>query len=262
MPVGVFSRLTILKPLVVGLVFLMMELARASSPCWAQEANQPLPDKLVAEGEGEAGIVNQDVTGARKEALDLALANAFQRALPSALPAGLSLAKQEELIRDLAPMQKDCLLQFRITSELPALQTYFVTVEAAFAGAQIQEELVRRGIVQQRERGGEPVPVDLKLKGITSLRLYQEFVTRLAQQVDRVQSVQPLEVHGTQAVLRVLYRGNPRTFAEALDRWVSETFWPDQEARGESARPEISVSLPAPDGSVGNSPASARSSKP
>ena len=239
------------------LAALMLHSDRASTA-----ENPNVPGEIVAEGEGEAAIVNQDVTAARKEALARALAQAFSKALSQAAPQGLSTAKQEELAKQLAPKQRDFLLRFRITSEMPAFQDFLLTVEATFSNQQIQEELARRGVIP-KESAGEPVAVDLMLRGVSSFRMYQELVTQLPLAVQHVQSVQPTEVYGDQVNLRVLYRGDPRVFEGAVRGWLSETAWPVGEPAGEKGGLEFSVSLPRPDGKPGVPPHSSGSaSKP
>ncbi len=178
------------------------------------------------EGYGE-GRVEQgaDVSGARAQAFDNALLDAFQKALRDLCPANTPLEEQEKAIQSLAPEVKSFLLRYRIVSEMPTQGAFFLTVEASFSSKAVREALARTLAGGSRaprpERGGT---VMVRVSGITSHGLYRELVAFLRSRVPGVRSVVPAEVFGTRALLRVDSEGDAENLAALLLQWEPEGF--------------------------------------
>jgi hypothetical protein len=170
-------------------------------------AGDSLPERVTKEGEGEAEIQEQDLSSARKGALEDALRDAFEKALLDTMPAGLTLGEQEVLLKDLGPMKKRFLMQYRILSEMPALQVFFVTVEATFGVALIEEELERRGVTWGEGTQVEPTEILVGIRGVTSFDRYQRLIELFRYEIASVMGVSVFEVFGTYLALRLDYEG-------------------------------------------------------
>ena len=202
---------------------------------------------ITTEGEGEADIHDQDLNRARKEAMEDALQKAFELALFGILPEGIPLTEHQDLLEALTPMKKKFLIQYRILAEMPAVQVFFITVEATFSNVLLREELVRRGVYGTEDKDREPVTVEIVLSGVTSYRFYRDLQKGISREIDHVEDVRPLEVFGTRLVLRVKYRGDPQVFKESFNQWLAEDLLPGDETMDESVGLEISLSFPDED---------------
>ncbi len=186
----------------------------------AQTFVQKTREKITAEGEGEAEIQGQDLNRARQEAMEDAMKNAFERALFEVMPEGLSLTEHQDLLQDLTPTRNKYLLKFRILAEMPALQVFFMTVEATFSNTLIQEELGKRGMIPQDVSGKEPVAFELSLQGISSFGMYQDLLQRLPEEIEGIESLKPMEVYGTLLVVRFTYRGDLPEIEDRIRQWI------------------------------------------
>ncbi len=180
-------------------------------------------ERITTDGEGEAEIQGQDLSLARGEALEDALQKAFENALVEILPLDLSLTGRQDILDQLATRLRRYLLQYRVLSELPALQVFFVNVEATFSVPLIREDLVSLGIAWEEEGTGEPVELFVRVEGVASVRLYQELI-QLFRQMANVKAATPYEVFGTSVVLRLEYERGLEALVEALSNWRSEEF--------------------------------------
>ncbi len=175
----------------------------------------PPRDRVTTEGEGEAEIQDQNVSQARREALEEALQKAFENALVEILPLDVSLAGRQDILDQLSPGLKKYLLQYRVLSEMPALQVFFLNVEATFSVPSIREDLARKGIAWGREEVGEPTELFVRIEGVSSFRWYNQ-VLELFRQLAYVNTVTTFEVFGTTLVLRLEYERNLEHLLEAV----------------------------------------------
>ena len=180
-------------------------------------------ERITTEGEGEVEIQDQDLSRARGEALEDALQNAFENALVEILPQGLPLAGRQDSLDQLSPRLRRYLLQYRILSEMPALQVFFMNVEATFSVPLVREDLVKLGIVFAEEGTGEPVELFVRVERVSSFRWYQELV-QLFQQMAHVRTATVFEVFGTAIVFRLEYERDLDDLLEAISSWSSEEF--------------------------------------
>jgi hypothetical protein len=181
-------------------------------------------ERITTEGDGEAGIRGQDLSLARGEALEDALQKAFENALVEILPLDLSLTGRQDVLDQLAARLRRYLLQYRVLSELPALQVFFVNVEATFSVPLIREDLVSLGIAWEEETTGAPVELFVRVKGVASVRLYQELV-QLFRKMANVQAATPYEAFSTSLVIRLEYERGLEDLVEALSEWRSDEFF-------------------------------------
>ena len=196
-------------------------------------------ERITTDGEGEAEIQGQDLSLARGEALEDALQKAFENALVEILPLDLSLTGRQDILDQLATRLKRYLLQYRVLSELPALQVFFVNVEATFSASLIREDLVSLGIAWTEEGPGEPVELFVRVKGVASVRSYQELI-QLFRKMANVKAATPYEVFSTSVVLRLEYERGLEDLVEVISAWRSAEFAFRVEQVND---PEISVSL-------------------
>ncbi len=180
-------------------------------------------ERVTTEGEGEAEIREQDLSLARGEALEDALQKAFENALVEILPLGLSLTGQRDVMDQLATRLRRYLLQYRVLSEMPALQVFFVNVEATFSVPLIREDLVTLGIAWTDEIAGEPIVLFLRIKGVSSVRSYQELV-QVFREMSYVNTATPYEVFGKSMVLRLEYDRTLEDLVESISAWRSEEY--------------------------------------
>jgi len=180
-------------------------------------------DRITTEGEGEAEIQGQDLSLAKGQALDDALQKAFENALVEILPLDLSLTGRQDVLDQLGPRLKRYLLQYRVVSEMPALEVCFVNVEATFSAPLIREDLAKLGIAWSDEGTGEPVVYFVRVEGVASVRCYQE-VMQMFQKTANVNSVTPYEVFGTAMVLRLEYKRGLDDLVETISGLRSEEF--------------------------------------
>lgn len=172
-------------------------------------------EAVTAQGEGEAEIRGEDSALARGEAFEDALQKAFENALVEILPLDFSLAGRQDVLEQLGPRLKKYLLQYRILSEMPALQVFFVSVEATFSVPLVREDLVSLGLAWAEESAGEPVEFFVRMQGVVSIRSYLELM-QLIQGMADVRSVVPYEVFGSAVVFRVEYRRALNDLVEAI----------------------------------------------
>ena len=175
----------------------------------------PARDRVTTEGEGEAEIQEQNLSQARREALEDALQKAFENALVDILPLDVSLAGRQDVLDQLSPGLKKYLLQYRVLSEMPALQVFFLNVEATFSVPLIREALARKGITWGEEGTGEPTELFVRIEGISSFRGYNQ-VLELIRQLAYVKTVTTFEVFGTAVVLRLEYERDLEHLLEAI----------------------------------------------
>ena len=207
----------------------------------AEGSGKGARERVTTEGEGQAGIVNQDLSRARQAAMEDALGAAFEVALLETVPAGVSLAEHRRILKELLPKKKRFLLQYRILSEMPAVDLFFVTVEATFSNSQIQEELVSLGVLNSGDETEEEVrTIRIRVSGISSFRWYHDLLFRLREGSDRIESVNPYEIFGTEMVLAVEFKGDINGLTEALLTARFDDFTIRLDQTGEE---EIAVSL-------------------
>jgi len=189
----------------------------------AHAASEHDRERVTTDGEGEAEIKGQDLSLARGEALEDALQKAFENALVEILPLDLSLTGRQDILDQLATRLRRYLLQYRVLSELPALQVFFVNVEATFSVPLIRDDLVALGIAWEEEGVGEPVELFVRVKGVSSVRSYQELI-ELFRKMANVKAATPYEVFGAAVVVRLEYERGPEDLVEALSNWRSDEF--------------------------------------
>lgn len=219
------------------IVALLLLLAVPGPPARAESQHDR--ERITTEGEGEAEIQGRDLSLARGEALEDALQKAFESALDEILPLNLSLTGRQDVLDQLAGRLKRTLLQYRVLSEMPALQVFFVNVEATFSVPLIREDLVRAGITWDDEGAGEPVELFVRIEGVSSVRWYQQ-VLQLFRQMPNMNTVTLHEVFGTAMVLRLEYGRNLDDLLNAILALHSDEFSFKVEQENER---EVSVSL-------------------
>lgn len=178
------------------------------------------------EGYGEVQVEpGADFSVARAQALDHALLDAFQKAVRDLFPPGTPLEEQDSAIQNLAPGMKSFLLRYRIVSEMPTQAAFFLTVEAAFSTKAVKEALARvhspSGQGTKPDSGGALL---IHVNGMTSPGLYRDLMSFLRRRVLGVRSVQPLEVFGTSALLRLDAETDAETVAASLRQWEPEGY--------------------------------------
>ena len=189
----------------------------------ARSASEHDRDRITTEGEGEAEIQGRDLSLARGEALEDALQKAFENALVEILPLNVSLTGRQDALDRLTDRLKRYLLQYRVLSEMPALQVFFVNVEATFSVSLIQEDLVSLGITWEDEGTGEPVELFVRIEGVSSVHWYQQ-VLQLFRQMANMNTVSLYEAFGTALVLRLEYGRTPDDLLEAISGLHSDEF--------------------------------------
>ena len=204
-------------------VFVAMVLMAVWLPPPAYGEGRPEQERITAEGEGEAEIEGQDLSRARREALEDGLQKAFENALVEVLPLDHSLAGKQDIFDHLAPNLKRYLLQYRVLSEMPALQVFFLNVEATFSAPLIREDLVKIGIAWTEEGAGEPIDLFVRIEGISSFRWYQQLL-KVFQKMPYVNSATTFEVFGTEMVLRLEYARGLDDLLEAISNCGSGEF--------------------------------------
>ncbi len=220
------------------LLFVVLMLA-ASPVLAASSANGHERDGITTEGEGEAEIQGRDLSVARGEALEDALQKAFENALVEILPLNVSLAERQDALNQLAGRLKRYLVQYRVLSEMPALQAFFVNVEATFSVPQIREDLASLGITWEEEGTGKPVERFVRIEGVSSVRWYQELL-QMFRRLPGMKTVTPYEAFGTSLVLRLEYGRTLDDLLAAISDLHPEEF---SFAVGQADETEIRVSL-------------------
>jgi hypothetical protein len=210
------------KTVAFGAVVALVLMAFLLSPN-ANSAGGSERVRITAEGEGEAEIRDQNLSRARREALEDGLQNAFENALVEILPLGYSLAGREDILDQLTPKLKRYLLQYRVLSEMPALQVFFMNVEATFSVPLIREDLVKVGIAWTDEGPVEPVDLFVRIEGVSSFRWYQRLL-EVFQKMAHVNTATAFEVFGTAMVLRLEYERDLDDLLEAISSCSTEEF--------------------------------------
>jgi hypothetical protein len=180
-------------------------------------------ERITAEGEGEAEIRDQDLPGARREALQDGLQKAFENAVVEILPLGHSLAGRQDVLDQLSPGLKRYLLQYRVLSEMPALQVFFLNVEATFSVPLIRKDLAKIGIAWEEEGTGEPIDLFVRIEGVSSFLWYQRLL-EVFQTMSHVRTATTFEVFGATMVLRLAYERDLDDLLNMISSCGSEEF--------------------------------------
>lgn len=223
---------------IVGLLICLMACALAGGPPVEAAGG----DRITVEGEGESAVANEESSGAREDALESGLEAAFEKALLGAIPDEVPLARREELAEKLGAQKRKFLLKYRILSELPAPDVYFVTVEATYSLSLIRKALREEGVSLEGANVPEVTEIDLFVAGVSSFAWYRALMDGL-EGLSRAKRVSLVEVSGDKAVFRVAYRGE---VAELADRVSSLQGLPFRIEWDEISEERLSISLTNP----------------
>ena len=212
--------------------FLMVALCLHTLTGWSPSTDRCGPMALAAEaaqvvtfeGEGEAGTEKKDIAAARSEALENALQDAFRKAMIEILPASLSLEAQERVTEKLSENMRSFLLRYRIVSEMPTENLFFLSVEATFSSVFIQRALAKIEGVGRQEEDNQGSDIRVRVEGIGSFRWYEEVLKYLRTGLPGLRAVKPVEVFGTTAILTVGFSGDSKGLADELLNWRPEEF--------------------------------------
>ncbi len=165
-------------------------------------------ERITVEGEGEAGILGEDLSGARKTALGKAFKNAFENALDQILPLGLPPEAGPDIFNELAGKRKKFLLGYRILSEMPAMEEFFITIEATFSGPMILHELAAKGIGRENKESADFIKINVHFTGVTVFEWYQRLMYLFQQELEYVKTASLVEALDSSMVLHVEYEGD------------------------------------------------------
>ncbi len=243
------NLLRIFKTLLVVFISSIVCLSAPATMSFAQEGD--VRERITVEGEGEAVILDEDLSEARKMALDKAFQNAFENALYEVLPLGLPPEADPEIFNELVAMKKKFLLRYRILSEMPALEEFFITIQVTFSVPMILQELAAKGIMQESKKITEFIKINIYFSGVSVFEWYQHLMHLFRQELDHVKTVGLVEVLETSMVLHVEYEGELLDFMNAMadlqfnefklevSEGRNEAFKDDEDSRDKSRLDEI-----------------------
>jgi hypothetical protein len=180
-------------------------------------------NELTADGEGEAVVENKNMAQARDRALEDAFQKAFEKAVYALLPSPLPIDRTHEGIQRLLPKHKRYLIGYRILSEIPTPQIYFVSVQAIYSVPLLKGDLSTIGFMETVKQ--PPVrDIIINVHNVFSCSCYHELSDGLLKNIPGVISLLPKMIYGTEVTLSVRFRGDPRTLVEAIQNWKRDDF--------------------------------------
>jgi hypothetical protein len=172
----------------------------------------------TVETKGTGLITNNDVAGARKNAISDALRNAVEQAVATLIP-GQTLDKKSQAIRGGIYARSDQYIRdYRINSERQVQKVYAVDVRSAVFIDSIRDDLQTLGLLKVEKNRVQATEVALTVKGLTSCADYARVKELLKTRVKGVRNVYQRELTWGTARLSLDLQGTVQSFSDELTK--------------------------------------------
>jgi hypothetical protein len=172
----------------------------------------------TVETKGTGLITNNDVAGARKNAISDALRNAVEQAVATLIP-GQTLDKKSQAIRGGIYARSDQYIRdYRINSERQVQKVYAVDVRSAVFIDSIRDDLQTLGLLKVEKNRVQATEVALTVKGLTSCADYARVKELLKIRVKGVKNVYQRELTWGTARLSLDLQGTVQSFSDELTK--------------------------------------------
>jgi hypothetical protein len=172
----------------------------------------------IVETEGKGVITNDDVAGARGNAISDALLKAVEKAV-EALVHGQTLDKRSQAIRNRLYANSDQYIRdYRINSERQVQKVYTVDVRSAVFIDSIRDDLQTLGLLKVEKNRFQATEVTLTVKGLTSCADYARVKELLKTRVKGVRNIYQRELTWGTARLSLDLQGTVQSFSDELTK--------------------------------------------
>jgi hypothetical protein len=172
----------------------------------------------IVETEGKGVITNDDVAGARGNAISDALLKAVEKAV-EALVHGQTLDKRSQAIRNRLYANSDQYIRdYRINSERQVQKVYTVDVRSAVFIDSIRDDLQTLGLLKVEKNRFQAKEVTLTVKGLTSCADYARVKELLKTRVKGVRNIYQRKLTWGTARLSLDLQGTVQSFSDELTK--------------------------------------------
>ncbi|HET6460938.1 MAG TPA: hypothetical protein VFG29_09140 [Syntrophales bacterium] len=202
------------RPFLIALLFTAWFFLPASG-VFPQDNND---DVWTVETDGTGLITNDDIAGARRNAISDALRNAVEQAVATLIP-GKPPDKKSQAIRDrIYARSEQYIRDYKINSEKQVEKLYAVNVRSAVFMDSIRDDLQTLGLLTAEKNRVLETEVVLTVKGLASCADYARVKQLLGTKVNGVKNVYQRELTWGTAKLNLHLRGTVQSFSDELTR--------------------------------------------
>ncbi len=184
-----------------------------SSRVFSQENNDNI---WTVETDGVGLITNEDVAGARRNAISDALRNAVEQAVATLIPGGLTDQKSRSIKDSIYARSDQYIRDYKINTEKQVEKLYAVNVRSAVFIDSIRDDLQRLGLFGARKSGVQETEVVLVISGLTSCADYARAKELLKTRLKCVKNVYQRELTWGRARLHLHIQGTVQSFSDEL----------------------------------------------
>ena len=180
---------------------------------------QDNPDLLNINVEGQAVIKQNDITGAREEAIKEALGNAVEIAAANLLSISIKDKKFQSVRSAVIDEQDKYISVYRISEERKEKQTYIVNVNATVVMTVLKDDLNKKGFFQPSLTKEESCSkVFLNVRGLKEYVDYLRLKEFLMSRTKIVKSIYPCRFTWQETDCEIEIYGSVQSFADELNK--------------------------------------------
>jgi len=171
----------------------------------------------TVETDGTGLITNNDLAGARNNAINDALRSAVERAVASLIPLRMLDKKRSQAIRDGIYAKSDQYIHdYKISSERQIQELYAVNVRSTVFIGSIRDDLQALGLLQMEKDRVMSTEIAVTVKGLTSCADYSRAKELLKTKVKGVRNVYQRQIAWGAARLALDFQGPVQSFPDEL----------------------------------------------
>jgi hypothetical protein len=183
-----------------------------SLPVYAQNDE----DVLSFYVEGSAKIKQNDVAGAREEAIQDALEKAILKAVSKLLAVPTKDEKFQQAKYIIINEQDKYVQYYKIAEEKRQVQNFIVNVNVVLALSSLKNDLHKMGFLQTTESGKNNIKVSLIVIGLKKYLDYLNIKDFLQNRTKLVKNLYPCSFQWSEAHCEIEISGDARSFADEL----------------------------------------------
>jgi hypothetical protein len=171
--------------------------------------------------EGSAKIKQNDVAGAREEAIQDALEKAILDAVSRLLAISVKNEKFQQAKSIIINEQDKYVQYYKITEEKRQSQNFIVNVNVVVALSSLKNDLHKMGFLQTSPAGKNNIKVSLSVVGLKKYSDYQHLKEFLQNRTKLVKNIYSCSFKWSEAHFEVEIFGNAQSFADELVKNVA-----------------------------------------
>ena len=173
-------------------------------------------DIWTIETDGTGIIINDDVDGARRNAISDALRHAVEQAVATLIRVRSPDKKSQAIRERIYAMSDQYIRDYKINSEKQVEKFYAVNVKSAIFIDSIRDDLQTLGLLKTEKNKVQATEVVLIVKGLTSCADYARVKELLRAKVKAVRNVYQRELTWGSARLNLYLQGTVQSFSDEL----------------------------------------------